>query len=101
MVVIRLRGISKVKGGTHCRIVVDEKRSKINGTYLDCLGYYDAGKKPFSLKMDLAKYEEWLAKGAQPTNTVRTLANKMKKYPDGKVPEKAKKPRKKAEKAAA
>jgi small subunit ribosomal protein S16 len=100
MVVIRMRQPGKVaKGHTHNRIVVDEKASKKDGTYLDCIGYYDAAKKPMLLKMDLVKYEEWIAKGAQPTNTVRTLANKMKKYPDGKIPEK-KKPVKKAAKAA-
>lgn len=58
------------------RIVVAEARSKRDGQYTDCLGFYYPLSKPKVVKIDKKKYQEWLAKGAQPTETVRRLAEK-------------------------
>lgn len=44
-----------------------------SGRPADTIGYYDSVKQPAELKIDEEKALAWLAKGAQPTDTVRTL----------------------------
>jgi len=58
------------------RIVVAEARSKRDGRYVDCLGFYNPLTQPKTVHLDRKKYDDWLAKGAQPTATVRRLAQK-------------------------
>jgi len=55
------------------RIVVAEARSKRDGKYTDLLGHYNPLAKSNKVKINKEKYQEWLAKGAQPTDTVRRL----------------------------
>ena len=55
------------------RIVVKEKRSKLGGTYVDLLGFYDPTQNPKVIKIGKKKYAEWIEKGAQPTATVRSF----------------------------
>ncbi|MBF0569410.1 MAG: 30S ribosomal protein S16 [Candidatus Omnitrophica bacterium] len=61
------------------RIVAIPKQSPRDGRVLDILGHYDPAKKPAVYKIDTAKVEGWVKKGAQMTDTVRTLYNKAKK----------------------
>lgn len=78
--VIRLRKPGKaVKHRYHYKIVVDEKRSKKDGRFLEQLGYWDPSKSPKLLSLDLEKYNLWTKKGAQPSDTVKTLAKRFKK----------------------
>lgn len=58
------------------RIIVNEARSKRDGKYTDLLGTYNPLTNPSTIKLDLDKYQAWLEKGAQPTDTVRQLAEK-------------------------
>ena len=58
------------------RIVVQERRSKRDGKYIDNLGYYYPLSNPKTVKVDRKKYEEWINKGAQPTETVRRIVKK-------------------------
>ena len=58
------------------RIVIAEARSKREGKYLEVLGFYDPLTDPATLTLDKERYQRWLEKGAQPTQTVRLLANK-------------------------
>lgn len=55
------------------RVVVKEKQSKRDGAYLENLGTYNPTRQPaeINLKMDRVRY--WIAKGAQPTETVGRL----------------------------
>ena len=55
------------------RVVVKEKQSKRDGAYLENLGTYNPTREPaeINLKMDRVRY--WIAKGAQPTETVDRL----------------------------
>jgi small subunit ribosomal protein S16 len=55
------------------RVVVKEKQSKRDGAYLENLGTYNPTRQPaeINLKMDRVRY--WIAKGAQPTDTVGRL----------------------------
>ena len=58
------------------RIVIAEARSKREGKYLEVLGFYDPLTDPATLSLDKERYQQWINKGAQPTQTVRLLANK-------------------------
>ena len=58
------------------RIVIAEARSKREGKYLEVLGFYDPLTDPAILSLDKERYQKWIEKGAQPTQTVRLLANK-------------------------
>lgn len=61
------------------KIVVADKRSPRDGKFIEIIGTYDP-KKPgdnSTLKMDRAEY--WIARGAQPSDTVRSLIKKIKK----------------------
>ena len=55
------------------RIVAADARSANAGSFLEELGWYDPGKKTDNFKLDLAKAEQWIAKGAQPSDTVKAL----------------------------
>lgn len=82
------------------RIVVNEARDKRDGKYVALLGQYAPTRNPKILKLDLTAYAEWLAKGAQPTETVANLAKRA----ESKNPfpaKKAKPSRKSIEKAKA
>ena len=66
------------KGQPRYRIVVAEARSKRGGKYIDLIGTYNPLTQPSETKLNLAKFEDWLKKGAQPTKTVRNLYLKTK-----------------------
>ena len=55
------------------RVVVVDGRKAATGEYIDCVGHYRPTCDPVELdvKADLAK--DWLAKGVQPTETVKNL----------------------------
>ncbi len=54
------------------RIVVADKRSPRDGRFIEQLGYYNPLNKA-EFKIDLEKVDEWIKKGAKPTNTVLKL----------------------------
>jgi small subunit ribosomal protein S16 len=55
------------------RVVVKEKLSKRDGAYLENLGTYNPTRQPAEVKLDMERVRYWLARGAQPTDTVRQL----------------------------
>jgi small subunit ribosomal protein S16 len=55
------------------RVVVKEKQSKRDGAYLENLGTYNPTRNPAEIKLDLARVNYWLEKGAQPTDTVSRI----------------------------
>lgn len=59
------------------RIVVAPARSKLNGRYLEVIGFYDPLPQPHVVRLEKEKYLEWLKKGAQPTSQVRRLVGKL------------------------
>jgi small subunit ribosomal protein S16 len=61
------------------RIVVMSKKAPRESKYLDLLGYYDPAKQPAVLSVNHEKVEKWLKKGAQMSDTVRSLVVKSKK----------------------
>ena len=74
MVVIRMaRGGAKKR--PFYRIVVADKRSPRDGKFIERLGFFNPVAKGGEerLKLDLAKAQEWIAKGAQPSERVASL----------------------------
>jgi small subunit ribosomal protein S16 len=71
-VVIRLTRIGK-KGERKFRIVVKEKRSRRDGDSIDMLGWYEKSIKGEQKKVDMEKYNAWIAKGAVPSPTVMKI----------------------------
>ncbi len=72
---IRLRRMG-TKQTPFYRMVVADGRTSRDGRFLESLGTYDPLKTPVALKIDADKALEWLKRGAQPTDTVRTLLRK-------------------------
>ena len=62
----------------HYRIVVNEARDKRDGSYVALLGNYAPSLEPKELVIDVKAYDEWVAKGAQPTDTVAALYERFK-----------------------
>jgi small subunit ribosomal protein S16 len=75
MVKLRLKRMGKIDTPFY-RIVVLDSRKKRDGAYIESLGYYDPKTDPLTLKVDTDKAIQWLQKGAQPSDTVRSLLRK-------------------------
>lgn len=64
------------KGAKHTafyRIVAADSRSPRDGRFVEQLGYYDPLKDPQDISIDTERVIDWLGKGAQPSDTVRSL----------------------------
>lgn len=55
------------------RVVVADSRSPRDGKFIDIVGTYNPKLNPAEIKIDADKAKDWIAKGAQPTDTVRAL----------------------------
>jgi small subunit ribosomal protein S16 len=55
------------------RVVAADQRSKRDGRVLETLGHYNAQTEPSTIVLDEDKVRAWLAKGAQPSTTVKKL----------------------------
>ncbi len=78
---IRLKRIG-MKRAPHYRIVVSDARSPRDGRFIEELGIYNPKDTPIKLKIDLERAEEWIANGAQPTDTVRRLMKRFSEMSD-------------------
>lgn len=72
MVKLRLRREGK-KGHPMYKVVVADIRSPRDGRFLETVGQYDPHLHPATIAMKEQRVEFWLRKGAQPTDTVRSL----------------------------
>lgn len=75
MVKIRLKRIGAKKAPFY-RIVVADSRAPRNGKFIEEIGTYNPLVNPVEIKIDSARAAEWMANGAQPTDTVRALLKK-------------------------
>ena len=78
---VRIRLQKAGKTASKCynyRVVVIGRHTPRQGKFLDLLGYYDPAKKPALFNVNKEKLQQWVDKGAQMTDTVRTLVNKQK-----------------------
>jgi small subunit ribosomal protein S16 len=55
------------------RVVVADSRSPRDGRFIEIIGRYNPQTNPSTIELNDAKVEEWLAKGAQPSNAVSKL----------------------------
>jgi small subunit ribosomal protein S16 len=55
------------------RVVVKEKLSKRDGDYVENVGFYNPTREPAEVRLKMDRVNYWLARGAQPTDTVRQL----------------------------
>lgn len=55
------------------RIVVVDSRVARDGKYIDKVGHYNPTTQPAEVVIDAEKAKDWLSKGVQPTETVKSL----------------------------
>jgi small subunit ribosomal protein S16 len=55
------------------RVVVADQRSPRDGRVIETIGRYNAQVEPSEIRLDEERLRHWLARGAQPTNTVKQL----------------------------
>ena len=75
MVKMRLRRMGAKKAPFY-RVVIADGRSPRDGRFIDEIGYYNPLTTPVEIKIDAEKAKTWLANGAQPTETVKSLLKK-------------------------
>ena len=95
MVKIRLRRMGAKKQPTY-RFVVCDAKSPRDGAFIEILGHYNPRTEPRTVEVDETKVREWLAKGAQPSDTVRRLFAEKGLVERGPIPETKRKPKSKA-----
>ena len=80
MVKIRLTRMGR-RNRPYYRLVVVDSRKRRDSAYIDCLGFYDPIKEnPLEINgesFNVEKAVEWIMKGAQPTDTARSI---LKRY---------------------
>ena len=69
---MRLTRVGSVKNPVY-RIVVVDSRARRDGRAIDTIGQYNPRTEPSTIEIDADKAKEWLAKGVQPSRTVRKL----------------------------
>ena len=72
---IRLRRTGAKKAPSY-RVVVADSRYPRDGRFIEEIGYYNPLTEPSTIKIDLEKAKNWIANGAQPTDTVKVLLKK-------------------------
>lgn len=72
---IRLRRMGAKKKPFY-RIVVADSRAPRDGRSIEEIGYYNPNVNPAEIKVDVETAQKWLASGAQPSDTVRSLLKK-------------------------
>jgi small subunit ribosomal protein S16 len=55
------------------RVVVADQRSPRDGRVIETIGHYNPQTNPSTIKIDEERARNWLARGAQPSDTVRKL----------------------------
>ena len=75
MVAMRLTRIGSKKRPFY-RIVVIEKRKARNGRFLEVLGQYNPIANPTQIEINSERAQYWLSKGAEPSQTVRSILRK-------------------------
>ena len=76
MVKIRLRRMGKKKKPSY-RVVIADSRSPRDGDFIETIGHYNPLTEPPTVVIDEEKALKWLGQGAQPTETVVGLLNKL------------------------
>jgi small subunit ribosomal protein S16 len=72
---IRLRRVGR-KGQSYFRIIVADSKSPRDGRFVAAIGHYNPRTDPAVINVNAEQALAWLAKGALPTDTVRSLLKK-------------------------
>ena len=80
MLVIRMRRAGS-KNRAFYRVVVTEGKSARDGRFVEVLGHYNPRTKPEKLEIDRERLAHWMKVGARPSDTVRTLVDRMPPAP--------------------
>lgn len=75
MVKIRLTRTGAKKAPSY-RVVVADSRYPRDGRFIDIIGTYNPMTTPAEVALDAEKAKDWISKGAQPTETVKSLFKK-------------------------
>jgi small subunit ribosomal protein S16 len=75
---IRLRR-EGTKNRPYYRVVVADSRSPRDGKFIEILGTYDPKQTGQNSSFNVERAEYWISKGAQPSDTVRSLIKKQKR----------------------
>ena len=78
MLAIRLMRMGAKKSPSY-RVVVKEKLSKRDGAYVENVGFYNPTREPAEIRLKMDRVNYWIARGAQPTDTVRQLIRRQSK----------------------
>jgi len=76
MVSIRLSRLG-TKHKPFYRIVAVDREKPRESRYIELIGHYDPKKDPQVIQIDLAKYANWIARGAKPSDTVKSLVKRF------------------------
>ncbi len=76
MVKIRLQRFGANKAPFY-RIVVTESKNPRDGRFIEIIGLYHPTSKQEQFRVDEEKALKWLADGAQPTDTVKSIFKKL------------------------
>jgi len=61
------------------KVVVADSRSPRDGKFIEIIGTYDPKKPGHNSTLKMDRIEHWISKGAQPSDTVRSLIKKNRK----------------------
>lgn len=75
MVVIRLTRFGGKKKPYYRIVAVDREKPR-ETKYIELIGQYNPLVDPAQITIDFEKYNQWLSKGAQPSETVKSLVKK-------------------------
>jgi small subunit ribosomal protein S16 len=75
---IRLRR-EGTKNSPYYKVVVADRRSPRDGKFIEIIGAYDPKKPGHNSTLKIDRVEYWISKGAQPSDTVRSLIKQNKK----------------------
>lgn len=78
---IRLTRVGAKKQPAY-RVVVTDGRSARDGRSIETIGHYNPRSNPVEIKIDAEKATAWMAKGAQPSETVERLFRQTGILPD-------------------
>jgi small subunit ribosomal protein S16 len=80
MLAIRLRRAGS-KNRPFFRVVVTESKSARDGRFVEVLGHYNPRTKPETVDVNRERLAHWLRVGARPSDTVRTLVDRLPPAP--------------------
>ena len=80
MLVIRLRRTGSKKR-PFFRVIVTDSQAARDSSFVEVLGHYNPRTNPETLQLKRDRLEHWLKAGAVPSDTVRTLVDRMPETP--------------------